>query len=159
MTGQLYVQIIRCFVGSLDQEWIPTSCKPLCWLLRWVCVGRRFLISLGWVLVCEIFVKIPGLHLTEAFMLAQVVAQMGSCKLSHFDQSPIAFGKIYGFHVVIPIFLREVETVTSHCENHSILSLPTELLQSQLENLIAMLHFVVLATRADIEICENSVPT
>lgn len=59
----------------------------------------------------------------------------------------------------MPICLREVETVTSHCENHSVLSLPTELLQSQLESLIAMLHFVILATRAHIEICENSAPT
>lgn len=59
----------------------------------------------------------------------------------------------------MPIFLREIETVTSHCENHSVVSLPTEILACRLESLTAMLHFAILAARAHGEICEHSVRT
>lgn len=70
-----------------------------------------------------------------------------------------AFGVIYGFYAVMPIFLREIETVTSHCENHSALSLPTEFLAYRLESLTAMLHFAILASRANGEIRETSATT
>lgn len=42
----------------------------------------RFLTSLGWVIVCEILVKIPGPYLAGVFGIAQVVDQMSLCKLS-----------------------------------------------------------------------------
>lgn len=87
---QLYTQIIRCFMDSLDQEWIPTPCKSLCYIIGFVLIVR-FLISLGWVLVCEIFVKIPEQYLTEVFMLAQVVDKMGLCGLSRSDRPPHYF--------------------------------------------------------------------
>lgn len=69
------------------------------------------------------------------------------------------FEMIYGFYAVIPIFLREIETVTSHCENHSALSLPTEFLACRLESLTAMLYFIILASRANGEIRETAATT
>lgn len=108
---------------------------------------------LGWALVCEIFAKIPRTTLIEAFTLAHMVDQMGLCEL-FCSKLLTVFRVIYESCVVIPVFLREIETVASHCENHSVLSLPIEPLAARLENLTALLQFATLAARADEEICK-----
>lgn len=81
---QLYVRMIRCFVDSVDQEWISTSCKlfPHGSLVLII----KFMNSLGWVLVCEIFTRIPRNLLTEVFLSAKVGSKMDLCKFSRVDQ-------------------------------------------------------------------------
>jgi hypothetical protein len=80
LTQHLCMLIFRCFMDSLDQEWIPIECK-------WTNLNKVFSLvhlSLGWSMACVVFTYVPKLSLTGAVKLAQVTGSVELRELAYY---------------------------------------------------------------------------
>jgi hypothetical protein len=144
---QLCMLLIRCFMNSLDHEWIPFQGM---FLKLNSYPKNSSLTLLAWIRACEILTYFPKAALSEATKLAQVV---GSLELSMNYVSSKRFLQRTELSVVIPIFLREMESINDKCHSYKTLNLPLDGLKIQLELLTAMIQFSVILAVVHDDIC------